>query len=307
MPNTTEFSPEVRQAWSEVAKDPNRRQELAQLIVEYVQPNHLTNTYMSLLFNTRALQPGDLLVKKVRKGIRVHTLVPGSVHMASELTVTERMNYILDGADVKVTFNAWEMERGDIGTLADITAEMRNKLADYHFQKVFTALTNVWTASNTPSNFTQLGTTLTKTALENAVKQVNLTGGGAKLIVGTRTALSTITEFGGFWDSGTTAAGTPQVAIPSVIEEIHNTGWVGKFMGVPILTLDQVYDNLEDNNSLLPDDKVLVIGQRVGEFITFGDVKSKNWTDWNPTPPQEYIELFQQFGRENNHGNIYLH
>jgi len=81
------------------------REALAQLIIEYVQPNHLTNDFVSMLLTTRSLNPGDALVKKVRKGIKVRTLVPGSIHLASEITVRDRINYVLDGADVKVTYN----------------------------------------------------------------------------------------------------------------------------------------------------------------------------------------------------------
>lgn len=182
-------------------------------------------------------------------------------------------------ADVKVTYDEWELENGDIGTVASISAEMRNKLADFYFTKVFTALTTVWTAGNTPNNFTSLGTPITATALQNAIHEINYRGGGAKLIVGTRRALEPITLFGAFHDSGTTAAGTPHAPIPSVLEEIHQTGWVGKYFGVPVLGLDQVFDNPEDYNALLPEDKILVIGNRVGEFITYGEVRTKQWND----------------------------
>lgn len=291
-----EFTNEQKQAWAELCKDQSRREDLAQVIVDFIQPNHLTNTYMSLLLKTRALQPGDSLVKKVRKGITVHTLVPGANHLASEITVSERMNYVLDGASVKVTFNEWELERGEIGTLQSIQQEMRAKLADYYFNKVFTALSSVWNGSNTPYNFTHLGTKLTDTALEDAIDRINYVAGGAKLVIGTRRALQPITKFGAFWDSGTTAAGTPHAPIPSVLEEIRQTGWVGKYYGVPVVGLDQIFDNPEDNTPLLPEDKVLVIGHEVGEFITYGDPKVKQWQDWNPTPPQWFLEIYQQFG-----------
>ena len=55
-------------------------------------------------------------------------------------------------------------------------------------------------------------------------------------------------------------------------------------------------DNPDDYNALLPTDKVLVIGEKVGEFITYGDVKEKQWSDMNPTPPQWLLEIYQQFG-----------
>jgi len=89
--------------------------------------------------------------------------------LANEITVSDRINYVLDGADVKVTFNEWEMESGELGTVDSIRAEMLAKLRDFYMNKVFTALTTVWTAVNTPNNFTNVGGALTATALKNAI------------------------------------------------------------------------------------------------------------------------------------------
>jgi hypothetical protein len=295
MSNINEFSPEVKQAWAEVVATKDR-QKVAEIITEFVQPNHYTNTYMNLLLDTRALTAGDLLRKKMRKGIEVRTLVPGAVHLASEITVNEWMNFNLDGADVKVHYNEWELERGDIGSLAEIRTEMRAKLADYYFKKIFTALSTVWSASNTPNNFTNVGGPITASALEDAIDEINYRGGGVKAVVGTRRALAPITKFGAFWDNGAPSASAPAAPIQSALEEVRRTGWIGRYYGADIVGLDQIWDNPYDNNALLPEDTILVVGQRVGEFITYGDVRTKAWTDNNPTPPEFYIELYQQFG-----------
>jgi hypothetical protein len=93
----------LKEAFASLVKE-GKREALAQLIVEYVQPEHIATDFISLLMNSRSLNPGDSLVKKIRKGIKVHTLVPGAIHMANEITVSDRINYVLDGADVKVTF-----------------------------------------------------------------------------------------------------------------------------------------------------------------------------------------------------------
>ena len=280
----------LKEAIAELLKAGNR-DALAELIIEYVQPNHITADFISLLLNSRSLNPGDALVKKVRKGIKVRTLVPGAIHLASEVTVSDRINYVLDGADVKVTYNEWELESGELGSVEDIRGEMSAKLRDYYLGKVFTALSTVWTAGNTPSNYTAMGGALTATALENAIDTINQNTSGVKAVVGTRAALAPITKFGAFYNDGTTFT-----EIPDNIREIMATGWLGKYYGAPIIALDQVYDNPEDYNALLPSDKVLVIGENVGEFITYGDVREKQWTDMNPTPPQWFLELYQQFG-----------
>lgn len=264
---------------------------LAQLMVEWIQPQHITTDYISLLLNSKALNKGDSLVKKIRKGLKVHTFTPGAIHLAHEITVTERMNYILDGADIKVTANLWELEAGDIGTVGEIRNEMMAKLRDYYLGKVIAGLGTIWTAQNTPNNFTNVGGALTATALKNAIDRINQTTGGVKAVVGLRSALTPITTFGAGWTDGTVSQ-----VVPDNIREIMQTGWLGKYYGAPIIALEQVYNNPDDYTPLLPADKVLVIGNNVGDFITYGEVKAKEYTDMRPTPPQWYLELYQEFG-----------
>lgn len=268
------------------------KEALAELIIEYIQPNHITADFVGMLLNTRTLKPGDSLVKKLRKGIEVRTLVPGSIHLASEITVRERMNYVLDGADVKVSYDAWDLENGNIGTVQDISREMMAKLRDYYQNKVFSALTTVWTAGNTPNNYTSVGGSLTSTVVKNAIDNINNTVGKAKAIVGVRSALTPITTFGAFWADPNAALH----AVDSQLEEVMREGWLGRYYGTDVIALNQEWDNPEDYNTLLPTDKVLVIGENVGEFITYGEPKWKQWDDMNPTPPRFFMEVYQQFG-----------
>jgi hypothetical protein len=283
----------LKESIASLLKDSSKRESLAALLVEYIQPNHIATDFVGMLLNTRRLNPGDALVKKLRKGVEVRTLVPGSIHLGSEITVTERMNYVLDGADVKVGWNQWELESGEIGTVESIRAEMLARLRDYYMNKVFTALTTVWTAANTPNNFVNVGGAINAIVLKAAIDQINQTVGGVRAVVGVRSALTPITEFGNFWaDPSTGTVG----AVDSQLEQVMREGWLGRYYGAPIIALQQQWDNPEDNNTLLPTDKVLVIGSNVGEFITYGDVKTKMWDDNRPTPPYTFLELWQQFG-----------
>lgn len=168
---------------------------------------------------------------------------------------------------------------------------MAAKLNDYYINKVFTALSTVWSAGNTPDNYTSVGGTITATALENAINRINNTTSGAKAIVGARSVVTPITKFGAFWTDGTNVGYDP-----NDIQQIRQTGWLGKYYGVPVKAVEQVWDNPEDYNTLVPTDKILIIGENVGDFITYGDVKTKQWSDMNPTPPQWMLEIYQQFG-----------
>jgi hypothetical protein len=282
-----------KEAIAGLLKDSNNREALAEFLQEFIPAGHITLDYISLLLNARALKPGDALVKKIRKGIKVHTLVPGSIHLASEVTVKDRINYSLDGIDVKVVFNKWELDKGEIGTVEEIRAEMQAKIRDHLFKRVLTALATVWTAGNTPSNYATIATAVSSAGLKNMIDQINQYGGGAKTIIGTRKAVTPITEFAAFWaDPATSTTGVSQ----SVLDEFLKTGKVGQYMGVPIIAVDQVFDNPEDNNALIPDNYVLVVGNKVGDFITYGDPQWKVWDYNDPTPPYTYIETYQQFG-----------
>jgi hypothetical protein len=169
---------------------------------------------------------------------------------------------------------------------------MLAKLRDYYYNKVFTALTSIWKVGTTPNNFTNVGGSITATALENAIDRINQTTPGVKAVIGVRSALTPVTKFGSFWNDG----GTQWAGVDSQLEEVMKTGWLGTYYGAPIIALDQLYDFPDDHNALLPTDKVLVIGEKAGEFITYGDVKRKQWVDMNPTPPYWMIEIYQQFG-----------
>jgi len=278
-------------AIASLMKDPNQKRALAELLIEYIQPNHLTNQFMSLLLTTRNLKPGDALVKKVRRGIRVYTHTPGAIPLKNEITVEDRINYVLDTAVVGVTANEWDLESGELGTIESIRTEAAAKLKDYYFNKVFTALTSIWTAVNTPDNFTAVGGPITSPTLINAIDRINETTSGAKAIVGLRSALSPITQFGTSWSDGTSLN-----PIAAKLQEVMDVGWIGRYYGVPVIALNQAYDNLADHNALLPADKILVIGEDVGEFITYGPERSKEWTDMRPTPPYWNFDLMSQFG-----------
>ncbi len=284
-----------------VMRDTEQREALAQILVEFIEPGHLTNEFVSSMLGTRSLEAGDLLVKKVRKGIEVRTLVPGAVHLSSEITISDRINFVLDGADVKVTYNEWELERGEIGTVDSITSEMRAKLRDYFVTKVFTALSSVWSASNTPDNYGTVsvanwaaGNATAEAVVRGAIDYINQTTSGAKIVIGSKEAMTPTTLYSTFFPSNesTTVAHTADELIMRVFEN----GWLGKYYGVPHVSIPQVWDNIEDFNTMVPTNIVLVIGEDAGEFITYGDVKTKQWSDMAPTPPQWMLEIYQQFG-----------
>jgi len=283
----------IKLALASLTRTEESRKELAEVITEWFQPNHLTTDLISLFLNTRQLKPGDMLVKKLRKpNTRVRKFVPGTVHLADEVEVTSRVNYVLDGHVVKLMANLWDLERGEIGTVEDMKREMVGALVDFYAGHVFSLLTTVWDSTNTPDNYTEVSGDLTKTALDNAIDYINYKAGGVRSIVSVKRNLLPITEFAGYgtYDSH------KQFSDPILTEALRE-GWIGQYRGVrSIVGLPQMWDNPESDTAMIPEDFVLVIGENAGEFITFGDPVWKEYTDMVPTPPYWVCEAYQQWG-----------
>lgn len=288
-------STELKEALASTMKDKSQREALAELMVEYIQPNHIATDFVSMLLNTRRLNKGDALVKKVRKGINVYTFVPGAIPLRNEVTVVDRINYVLDGSIVGVQASEWDLESGDIGTMDSLRAEALAKLKDHYQNKVFTALTTIWTAANTPDNYTNAAGAVTATILEDAIDRINQTTSGAKAIVGLRAAVTPISKFAAFWNDGSGISGQ-WGKIDSQLQQIVDSGMVGKYYGVPIIALNQIYNNADDYTALLPTDKVLIIGENVGEFITYGEARPTEFVDYEPVPPMWKFAMYQEYG-----------
>lgn len=283
----------VKKAIASVARTEESRQALASVIIEWVKPNHLTQDLMSIFLDTRQLMPGDILMKKLRKPhIKVRQFVPGTIHLADEIEVTDRLNYVLNSNVIKVMANLWDLERGELGTVSEIRQEMTDKLLDFYVGKVFNLLGTVWDGTNTPDNYAEVSTTLTKAALDDAIDRINYRSGGVKAIVSIKNNLLPITEFAGYgtYDSH------KQFSDPILTEALRE-GWIGQYRGVKnILGLSQVWDNPESNSTMITEDYVLVIGNNAGEFITFGEPKWKDYTDMQPTPPYFVMEVYTSWG-----------
>jgi hypothetical protein len=199
---------------------------------------------------------------------------------------------VLEGHIVKVMSNLWDLEKGEIGTVQEIRQEMTSKLVDFYAGKVFSLLSTVWNAANTPDNYAESSTKLTKTALDAAIDRINYRAGGVRAIVGVKNSLLPITEFAGY----ATYDSHKQMSDP-ILTEALSEGWIGKYRGVNnIIGLSQTWNNPEDNTALLPENYVLVIGNNAGEFVTFGDPQWKEYTEMAPTPPYFILEACIQTG-----------
>lgn len=301
---------ELSKALASVAKDagnsPDGRSAFAELIVETIQPNRLTLDLFSAYLPTRQLNVGDSLLKRTSTyGLPVRTMVPGTNHLADQvLPGREVLTYAIDYIIAKVRYSLWEIQRGEIMTLDQLRAEMQASLIDNLVARLQNLVGTVWTAVNTPSNYTTVSTEVSETALVNMMETVLEQAGNIRAIVGTRNALLPVYKFAGLYEqvkmisSPTTDSSPNVIAIPSILEEWRRTGRITSFRGAPLIELPQVYKRTYDayDQKLIDDTKILVIGDNAGEAILYGGTEFQDNTERQTEPPEYTMAMWRGFG-----------
>lgn len=316
-PIDTRLTPEHRKALAELARTDKRA--FAEIITEYVDPVYLSLELLGNFMTTRELRLGDILVKSFKGKYHVQQIVPGQITLGEQIVVRDKaVSMNLDVLAAKAEYNVLELQNGGPAFTpetirSDVEAALREKL----LMRTWNALGNIWNSTNASaltipgssnSNYIDGGAAaLTSTELDNAIDHVNFWSGSVRAIIGTETALAPLTTFGQYRlisgthsDNYVTLDGRPALTLQNVSPYGNadpNKG-VESYRGVSnIVRIPQIFDNTEyPPRPLLPTDFVLVVGNNVGEFITYGGPQYKEYVDNRPTPPYWNYETWVQFG-----------
>jgi hypothetical protein len=310
---------EDREALAELAK--TDRKAFAEVITEYIDPTYLTLDLAGQFMNTREMNFGDILVKRFKGKYHVQQIVPGQITLGEQITVRDKaVSYNLDILAAKASYNELELQHGGPQfTPETVRSDVRKALEEKIVMRSWNALANIWKTGNagaltysgaTNSNWLSASGALTAAALDAAIDHVNYWAGSVRAIIGTETALAPLSEFGQYrifaGDGATADTGDSYVTLDNFPEgRYQNRSPYGNgpkavesYRGVNnIVRLKQIFDETEyPKRALLPNTFVLVVGDNIGEFITYGGPQTKEWTDMEPTPPYWNFELWQQFG-----------
>lgn len=304
---------EHRKAFAELAKREDKK-ALAEVITEYVDPVYLTLDIASAFMTTREITFGELHVKRFKGKYHVQQIVPGQITLGEQITVRDKAwSYNLDILAAKAAYNTLELEHGGAAfTPETVRSDVQKALNERLIMRTWNALANIWTAANastitgaTYSNFIDAGGALTATSLDNAIDHVNFWSGGVKAIIGTESALAPLSTFGQYklisgsnTDNYAVINGQPAGTFNNVSPFGNGPKGVESYRGVSnIIRVPQLFDETEyPPRPLLPTDYVLVIGDNIGEFITYGGPQYKEFVDNEPTPPYWNYETYVQFG-----------
>lgn len=278
----------------------NQRSAYAELLIELLEPQHLTLDLFSTFMPSRSAQEGDVVIKRVRRGrYAVQSMVPGTNHLANQpTTVQDYHSYVYDRLISGVRESLWNVQAGKVQTVQDLRNQLQLDITDTLVTKVFTLLSTVWNSVDTPTHYVETGT-LTSAAVEELIENVMDTAGNVRAIMGTRRALRPMYEFAGFREYAyTDGSGLIAYPVNEKLMEYLNTNRITAFKGVPVIELPQVFKNQLPNlrERLIPDDKIIVIGENAGEIILYGDMRYQDYTDNTIQPPDYVLHAYQSYG-----------
>jgi hypothetical protein len=263
------------------------------------------------------MQFGDILVKRFKGKYNVQQIVPGQITLGQQIQVRDKaMSINLDILSAKAEYNTLELEHGGPSFTPEmVKSDIQKALNEKLTLRTWNALGNIWTSANASaltmpgsaySNYINVAGALTSTALDNAIDHTNYWAGSVKAIIGTEAALAPLSTFGQYKIFGTagtsdqyvTINGQPSYTFQNVSPFGDGPKVVESYRGVNnIVRLKQIFDQTEyPPKPLLPSDFVLVVGDNVGEFVTYGGPQFKEYVDNRPTPPYWNYETWVQFG-----------
>jgi hypothetical protein len=293
---------ELKRAIAEAAQSAgtsaNGRSALAEIIVRSAEPNHLALSLFSAFMQVRSLNPGDNFMYTVRRGrYPVRQMVPGTVHMTDAVYSADKTAFVFDRLIAGTSHNLWEVQSGDIGTVESMRNALQADVIDAIVARVFTALTTVWNATDTPTNYTDAsGTGATTTILDSMIENVLDRAGSVRAIIGTRRALYPLYDDMTF---ATLTSGANVSLIPTdQFQQFYQNNRVADYKGITVVELGQVYANdLPDiRRPLLPTDKIIVVGDDAGMIATMGGFEYQDMTDLRKQPAEYVLHGWQAYG-----------
>jgi hypothetical protein len=286
------------------------RTAFAELVIETIQPNHLSLDLFSAFMPTVQKNKGDQIGKRIRRGrYPIRTMTPGAKHLTDVLSYQEYYTMMFDRLIAGTSHNVWEIQSGEVGTVEQFRTELKADLFDEIVSRVFTLLSTAWTSSATPSNFVDASATgVTQTVLDAMIETILNYSGEVRAIIGTRAALLPIYRFAQFKEFVLTGTGTDRWAgITDHFAEFQNTNKVSTYLGIPLIELPQVYRNRLDAGAtslawrgtaqrMIPTDKVLVIGGQPGQIVLMDGFEYQDYTDPTTQPANYVLHGWQSYG-----------
>ena len=234
------------------------RDELAEIVKVALEDSYNKFDIIPLLFDTKYFNLGDKpMFKTHKKGIRAYWTAPNSYVPKSQNYETEIFMQF-ESLGVRPECLLSDLKTGRVDSFGALISDARDAMETAIYQKIYELLAQTYNATGSASGSqASVSNTLTKTVLDDAINKVRKKVGGAPTIIGDYDLCSQIEGFDGF----------SYIAL----EEIRNTGILGKYKGCNIVYLPEILDPVTQK-SIVPTNKLFVVGRKVGVYGDYNDM-----------------------------------
>lgn len=234
------------------------RDELAEIVKVALEDSYNKFDIIPLLFDTKHFNLGDKpMFKTHKKGIRAYWTAPNSYVPKSQNYETEIFMQF-ESLGVRPECLLSDLKTGRVDSFGALISDARDAMETAIYQKIYELLAQTYNVTGSASGSqASVSNTLTKTVLDNAINQVRKKVGGAPTIIGDYDLCSQIEGFDGF----------SYIAL----EEIRNTGILGKYKGCNIVYLPEILDPVTQK-SIVPTNKLFIVGRKIGVYGDYNDM-----------------------------------
>lgn len=234
------------------------RDELAEIVKVALEDSYNKFDIIPLLFDTKHFNLGDKpMFKTHKKGIRAYWTAPNSYVPKSQNYETEIFMQF-ESLGVRPECLLSDLKTGRVDSFGALISDARDAMETAIYQKIYELLAQTYNATGSASGSqASVSNSLTKTVLDDAINKVRKKVGGAPTIIGDYDLCSQIEGFDGF----------SYIAL----EEIRNTGILGKYKGCNIVYLPEILDPVTQK-SIVPTNKLFIVGRKIGVYGDYNDM-----------------------------------
>lgn len=256
-----------KKASDALAKMANAEQytEIAQLVTQYIEDDYNEFDIIPEIFEVKNFRLGDEpLFKTHKKGIVAYETAPNAYVPKSEnYEVEYTMKFTNLG--VRPTCLLQDLKTGRVDSLAALIRDAKEARHTKRMAMVWELLAQTYNATSNKENYFK-GNTLTKEILDKAINRVRKKTGMRPIIIGDYDLLTAIEKFEGF------------SALEPVYTEVRNNGLLGMYRGCKLVYLPEILDKVT-GESIVPTDKIMVVGKKIGYAGTKGDLITEQEKD----------------------------
>jgi len=251
----------------DMMKTETGRDELAEVIMLSLEDSYNTFDISPRIFDTKHFNYGDKpMFKTHKKGITAYWTAPNSYVPKSRNYETE-IGMEFEGLGVRPEALLSDLKTGRLDSLASLISDGKDAIELAIYRKVYEVLAQAYNATHNTSNYKAVNA-LDKASLDAGINYIRKKVGGSPTIIADFDVCTKIETFAGF------------STCESVYTEIRDKGLLGRYRGCDILYLPEILDPVTQQ-SIVPTDKLMITGKKIGYAATYGDTDFMQEQDIN--------------------------